>query len=155
MGGEALHRTQTLARQSQEGWRRGKGRWGAGGRTGKPVCAAGVCGVSPGLLHICPHHAEVQGEGFSLWSSHCWAGSGGWNFPTCISFSFRISSQPWICIPWHTRNSWSLGPGSCRSHHPLAHLKNSSALGVLLFSSYCYIMIPVIACPPISFLSIF
>lgn len=75
VGGEALHRTQTLTRQSQEGWRRGKGRWGAGGRTGKPVCAVGMCRVSPGLLHICPHHAEVQGEGFSLWPSHCWTGS--------------------------------------------------------------------------------
>ena len=124
VGGEALHRTQTLARQSQEGWRRGKGRWGAGGRTGKPVCGVGMCGGSPGLFHICPHHAEVQGEGFSLWPSHCWAGSGGWNFPTCKPQRFAASASP----PSHgfaspgtqgAAGPWAQDPAGLTTHLPI------------------------------------
>ena len=133
VGGEAPHGTQTLPGRAREAEGGGSVSWSVGDRTGKPVCAADVCGVLAGLCCVClSPHAEVQGGGFSLWPSHCWADP---NFPTCKRQIFAASASlpsHGFAFPWHTGSSWALRPGSCGSHHPLAHLQTSSVLAVLL-----------------------
>lgn len=112
-----------------------------------------VRGVSAGLVCVCvPHPVLRSREG----RSHFGRPAAG----QALEAGTSLPADPRGLRPLHLCPAAGLRPpgtqgaagrGARDPHHPLAHLKTSSAPAVLLgfgfFFAYCYIMIPVVASP--------